>query len=803
MTELLQDIRYSLRRFATNPGFTAVVVLTLAIGIGANAALFSVIEGVLLRPLPLAEPDRLVGTSLPLSVPDFFDWRDGISAFESLAVYNTTGFNLSGRAEPQRIRAAVVSAEFFPLLRVRPAQGRLFLTEEYSPSGGNTVLVAEDFWRRSLGSDPHQLGRALTLNGKPYTIVGILPKTFRFPSKIDLWTPYQLAPGGDDRGSNFLRVLARLRPGTSLVQTQMQVNALLIRLQRQYGHNQGRKVEIVPLAEIAARKIRPMLLVLLAAVGLVLLLACANVANLLLASAAARQHEVAVRSALGARRARLIRQLLTESFLLSLLSAALGLLFAYWGTRVLTSLIPAGRVPRWEEVGIDGGVLAFTLVVSSASSLLCGLAPAFQLSAVGLNTTLRQGSAGAGGAPSGRRLREALVVSEIALALLLLVSGGLAIEGFQRLVRVEPGFDPNQVLTLQLDLPKADPTESGQRIASLLKMVRRIESLPGVRAASVVINLPLSGNNINGSFYISGRPDPPPGQLPLVEYRFVAPKYFLAMAIPLFAGRDFSANDHTGMPPVVIINRTLARHFFPDSDPLGKLVAITGDDNHRLWMQVIGVAGDVHHFGLASAPVDELYMPLTQQAGPQLSELIRLDSFSLVVRAAGNPTLLSAPILRAIHEIDPGQPVSAVGTLRQLVAESLSEPRFEALLLALFAALALALAAAGTYSVMAYTVAQRTREIGLRMALGAHRGNVVKLVLMQVLRLTLIGVALGLLGTLATTRLLVSLLVGLKTGSPPLLCGVTVLLALTALVAALLPASRACKVEPMIAFSSD
>jgi putative ABC transport system permease protein len=799
MTDLLPDVRYALRRLGEHRAWSAVIVLTLALGIGANAALFSVIEAVLLRALPLPDADRLVGTSLPLSVPDFFDWQQSIPAFERLAVYNTTGLNLSGRGEPKRVRAALVSADFFPMVRVQALRGRLFLPAEYRPGGGDPVAVGEDFWRRGLGGDASLIGRALVLNGRPYTVVGILPAGLRFPERIDLWVPHQLAPAGGDRGANFLTVVARLRPGAAVQQAQMQINLLTDRLQRQYPQvNQGRKVEAIPLAELAVRRVRPMLLVLLVAVALVLLLACANVANLQLASGAERQHELAVRTALGARRLQLVRQMLTESLLLSLLGAASGLLLAWLGTRWLTSLLPPGSLPRWEQVGIDGRVLAFTFAVGLLSSLLFGLGPALQASEVDVHGTLRRGSAGAGGDAAGRRLRHSLVVAEIALALLLLVGGGLAIDAFRRLQAVDPGFDPAHAMVLQLDLPAAAPPVAPRRLATLAEMMRRIEELPGVQGASVVVGLPLSGKAINGGLFIAGRPDPPPGKQPLAEFRFVSPGYWRAMRIPLLSGRDFTLRDAATAPLVAIVNRTLARHFWPTGDAVGQTIGIEGQGSERVWMQIIGVAGDVRHYGLGRGPVDEVYMPLAQQSGDLVATLLPLFSFSVVVRSGG-AAALTTPIVHAIHDVDPGQPISEISSLQRLVAGSLAQPRFAALLLALFAGLALALAAAGTYSVMAYTVARRTHEIGLRMALGAGRGNVLGLVLTQVARLTLVGLLIGLLAALAASRLMAGALLAIRGGDPIVLSAVVLLLALSALTAALFPALRASRVDPMIA----
>jgi putative ABC transport system permease protein len=807
MSELLQDLRYGWRRVRARPGFTAVVVLTLGLGIGANAALFSVVEGVLLRPLPLAHSESLVGTTLPLSVADFFDWQEGIPGLSMLSVYNATGLNLSAHGEPERVQVAFVSASFFSTLEVRTRLGRLFLPAEYRPGGGRVVVAAEGFWHRTLGGDPAWLGRTLILNGAPWTLVGVAQRDFRFPKRSELWAPYQFARGDGalERDSNFLSVVARLRPEVTVAGAQMQINTLLDRLHRQYPQfNQRRQVEVVPLNELAVRGIRPTLLVLQAAVALVLLLACANVTNLQLAMAAARRHEIALRIAIGAQRGRLVRQLMTESVLVALGGAALGLALAWAGTHWLTSLLPEGRVPRWDQVGIDSRVLLFTFGLGLATSLLFGLGPALRLSTGDLYSTLRAGTPSSGGDRAGRRLRDGLVVLEIALALVLLASGALVLEAFQRLLAVDPGFDPERAVSLQLNLPGREAAGAARELTLVTEMLRRVEALPGLQSASVAVGLPLSGNAMNGEFHVRDRADPPPGKLPRAEYRYVGPGYLRAMGIPLLAGRDLTAHEDRSTLRVAVVNRSLARHMWPAGDPLGGAVAISDEDKggQRRWMQIVGVAGDVHHFDLARPPVDEIYMPLAQQPADTLASLMGFFPFTLVARTTGSPTALTRQIVETIHQVDPAQPVSGIASLRSLVAESLSQQRFEAFLLALFALLALVLAAAGAYSVSAHAVAQRTREIGLRMVLGASPIVVLRLVTLQALRLTVAGVAVGLVAAWAGARLLSSALLGIHAVDPVVLVLMAVLLVIVGVAAALRPAVRAAQVDPAIVLRS-
>ena len=805
MDRFLQDLRFSLRMLGRNPAFTAVAVLALALGIGGNAAIFSVVDGVLLKPLALPAADRLVVTQA-VSVPDFLDWREQSRVFSGMAAWNATGLNWTGRSEPQRLRAALVSPGFFSTLDVGPALGRAFSAAEHRPGGPQAVVLADGLWQRAFGGDPGVLGRALTLGGASYTVVGVLPRNFRFVGTADVWVPYRFDdPASYNRGSNFLSVVARLAPGVSLRRARTEMADIVARLERLHPENAGRSVQWTPLPEELVANVRRALLALLAAVGLVLLIACADVANLLLARAAARRREIAVRTALGASRRRLLRQLLTESVLLSLLGAGLGLLLARWGTRRLLALMPAGRIPRLEEVGIDGRVLAFTLGVALLTGLAFGLVPGLHASRPDVAGTLKSGAAGAGaaGGRGGARLRDGLVVAQVALALLLLVASGLTLKAFVRLSRVDPGIDPLHVLTLTLNLPATPVPAVEARRRGLAEMLARIETLPGVRAASLTVFLPLGGSNLNGDFHIGGRPDPPPGRMPVAEQRVVAPHYFRAMGIPLLRGRDLEESDGPRAPGAALINETLARRFWPGRDPLGSQVAVDDLQGKPIWMKVVGVVGDVRHFGLGREPRPEIYMPYRQMPADIVSLFLPLNPISLVVRAAGEPVPLAAAVEREVHAVDRDQPVADVRTMESIVAESLSGPRFASLLLGLFGAVALLLAVAGVYAVLAYSVAQRTRETGLRMALGARRGDVLKLVVGQGMALTLGGVSLGLAAALAATRLLQSLLFGVSARDPQVFFGAPLVLGGVALLACLLPARRATRVDPMAALRGE
>ena len=779
------------------PGFTAIAVLTLALGIGANTAIFSVVNAVLLRPLPFAEPDRLVmvyekrlklgRTRNPVSAPDFIDWRAQNTVFENMAAYTWWNANLTGGDEPERIMGAVASAGLFPTLGVEPALGRSFTPEEDQPNANRVVVLSHGLWQRRFGSDAGIIGKTLTLNGNSFTVVGVMPRGFHFPDKqIEMWAPLALNTSeAGNRGSHYLHVVARLKPGMSLPQAQAEMETIASRLEQQYPVNVGHSVNIFPLYEETVGSIRPALLVLLGAVGFVLLIACANVANLLLVRGSARQKEIAIRTALGAGRFRIIRQLLTESVLLAIVGGGLGLLLAIWGTDLLVALSPP-ETPRVSEIGLDRAVLGFTLAVSLLTGMVFGLLPALQASKPDLNDSLKEGGRSQMASGSRSRIRSLLVVAEVASALVLLVGAGLLLKSFIRLREVNPGFNPENVLTMQLSLPQTKYKEEHQQAAFTQQVLQRIGTLPGVNAAGAVAGLPLSGNSASRYFAIEGRPERPAGEGLNTNFNAISPNYFRALGIPLLQGRDFSERDVLGTPEVVIINEAMARRFWPDEDPLGQRLRISDQP----WRTIIGIVGSVKHSGLDVEPTPEMYYPLLQDPLPFMT---------LVVRTTGDPQSLAAAVQREVRMVDKDQPVFGIKTMEEVVAESVSSRRLTMLLLATFASLAVLLAAIGIYGVMSYTVAQRTHEIGIRMALGAQAGDVLRLIVGQGMILTAIGITVGLAASLALTRVLSSLLYGVSATDPLTFIAVSLLLAAVAFLAGYLPARKATRVDPMVA----
>ena len=807
MTSLLQDLRYGARMLFKNPGFTAVAVIAIALGVGANTAIFSVVNAVLIRSLPFDEAERLIGVSATFpgsknqglgfsAYPNFADWRDQSRSFEQMAAFRNRGLALTGVEEPERIAGARVSSGFFPLLRVQPILGRTFLPEEDRPGSERTVVLSHTLWQRRFGSDPEAIGRAVTLDGQSYTVVGVLPAGFEFPlvgKETELWTPISLdGQTLSERGAQMYGVIARLKPDVNVEQAQVEMNTIASRLEQQYpAQNTGSGTRLVPLQEVLVSSIRPMLLVLFAAVGFVLLIACANVANLLLARASSRQKEVAIRTALGANRWRIIRQLMTESMMLAAIGAGAGLLLALWGMDLLVALSP-DNIPRVGEIRIDSTALAFTVVVTLLTGLVFGIAPALHASKLNLNESLKEGGKGAGAGSHRSGFRNLLVVAQVALALVLLVGAGLLIKSFYRLQNVDPGFNPENVLTMRVSLPDAKYPEPGQVTAFFDQVLAGIESLPGVESAGMINFSPLSGATFYLDFAIEGQPSSEPGKTPSAQYRSISANYFRVMGIPLKRGREFTTTDRAGAPGVAIINEAMARRFWPNEDPTGKHISLEKSmgEGEPPWREIVGVVGDVKHFGLDADVRPEMYVPDAQQPS---------GASTVMIRTSSDPTAMVAAVKGQILSLDKDQPISSVQTLEYYVTRSTARQRFSMILLFTFAALALVLAAVGVYGVTSYSVTQRTHEIGIRLALGAQQKDVLRLVLGQGLKLAAAGVALGLAASFALTRAMASLLFEVSANDSMTFIVTAVVLAGVALGACFVPARRAMKFDPMIA----
>ncbi|HEY3026050.1 MAG TPA: ABC transporter permease, partial [Pyrinomonadaceae bacterium] len=776
METLFRDVRYGIRSLLKRPGFTAIAVITLALGIGANTAIFSVVNAVLLRPLPYAEADGLFvpwGSRTDpqdrtnVSYPDFVDWQAQTRTLEHVAAYNSSGALLrEGDAEPEPISGAAVSADLFPLLKVAPILGRPFTRADDQPNAPPVIVLGYGLWQRRFNSDRNILGKQIRLGSTSATVLGVLPEGFRFPAqatKTEFLRPLATTLGEriQRRNSYSLRVLARLKPGATAAAAESEMRAIGAELERQYpdeGFRLGAR--LISLHESVTWGSRTPLLVLLGAVGFVLLIACANVANLLLARAAARHREMAIRAALGAGRRRVVRQLLTESLLLSLLGGALGLLVAWWGVHFLLAASPL-NIPRLKDVGLDTSVLAFTAVVSVLTGVIFGLAPALQASRADVQDALKEGGRNAGGSVVRNRVRALLVVVEVALSLVLLVGAGLLGKSFLLLSEVRPGFEPEHVLTTDLSLARAKYPKPEQQQAGFAEIVRRVEAVPGVEAAAFIYPLPLGGDSNSGTFLIAGRPALRPEDKPTSNHRTISPDYFRALNIPLARGRFFDGRDNQNAPPVIIVNQTFARLYFAGTEPLGQHIIVEGergDNGVPPPREIIGIVGDVRHESLDTESGAEYYVPYTQSP----------EAFmSLVVRSsADNPDSLATGVRGAIKQMDKDQYVAAIQPMTKLVAESVARRRFNALLTGLFAVVALLLASVGIFGVLNYTVAQRIPEIGLRVALGAQTRDVLRLVLGQGVRLILFGLAVGLAASFALTRVLRGMLYGVTPTDP-------------------------------------
>jgi putative ABC transport system permease protein len=807
--KLIQDIRYAFRVIIKNPGFSAIAVLALALGIGATTAIFSVVNAVVLRPLAYKNPDQLMTIweqsiqrnvpEMPISYVNFKDWSEQNQAFEQIAIFSFTGFNLASESGPERILGVRASASLFPVLRVDPMLGRTFTEEEDRPGGTPVVVLSYSLWQRRFNADVNVVGTPITLNNQTYTVIGVMPAGFDFPGGLsfrnrvisdpmEFWTPIAPIAGQQPRGAHSHLAIGRLKSGVTVEQARTEMSVIGNRLEQQYPDaNSGIGVRVLPMHEQITGNIRPALLVLLGAVACVLLIACANVANLLLARATVRQKEIAIRTALGANRWRIVRQLLTESVMLSLAGGTLGLLMAVWGTSLLVAVSP-NSIPRGKEIGIDASVLLFSLAVSLITGVLFGLAPALQASKLELNETLKEGARGTSGGIHRNRVRSALVVAEVALSLVLLVGAGLLIKSFFRLQQAGLGFNTENLLTLRVSLPLAKYNEDRKQADFFKQSLERLRNLPSVEQASAVTTLPLTPNYSATDFLVEGRPVPPPDQEIISATASVAPDYFRAMGIPSVSGRDFNERDNSDAPGVVIISESFAQSFLPGEDPIGKRIAFGAESPS--WLSIVGVVSDVKHFGLDAVASPVVYTPYMQNSSSQMSIVLRTNS---------DPASLSSFVRREILAVDKDQPISDVRTMEQLLSESVSSRKFSMLLFTLFAGVAMILAAVGIYGVMSYSVTQRTHEIGIRMALGAQPGDVLKMIVGQGMLVVAIGVAIGVAASFGFTLFMQSMLFGVGAADPVTFIIVPLILTGVALGACFVPARRATKVDPMVA----
>jgi putative ABC transport system permease protein len=813
MHTLLQDFRYGLRTLRKSRGFAAAAVLVLALGIGANTAIFSVVNSVLLRPLPFPHPEQLVQvwhtppqTSFPgmkefaVSAANYLDWAADNHVFQRIAIYTWSSFNLTGTGEPQFVNARRVSSSFFPLLQAQPMLGRVFSPEEDQPGHDHVVVLNESFWRNQFGADRNIVGRDLTLDGAAYRVIGVMPAKFQFPISSDpansakLWAPLAMTDRERAvRGEHHYAVIGRLREGISVQQAQAEMDTISHRLEQAYpADDKGWGAVVKPLREELVGDVRTPLLVLLGAVALVLLIACANVANLVLARTLSRQKEIAVRTALGASRGRLIRGVISETVVLSLTGGVLGLLIAHFGVKLIVAFL-AAKLPRASDIGVDGWVLAFTIAVSLLAGMLAGLLPAVRLSNVNVNEALKQGNRTSSDA-AGNRTRGLLVISEVALSLMLLIGAGLLIRTLWMLRNVDPGLDPRNVLALTPSIPATAYPQPAQEIAFYRQLLEKVDAIPGIMSAGAIDSLPLSGGS-NQPIQIEGRPVQAMADQPEVAVRVISPGYLHAMRIPLIRGRDFGGQDTSDSVGTVLISQSLAQRFWPNEDPVGKHLTMTFFPGKV--RKIVGIVGDVKDRGLDSAePEATLYTPLGQLA-PSATAAWRSFPLWIVVRTQSEPTTVTSAVINAVHQLNPELPIVDVTTMENFVAESLSQQRFNMLLLAVFAGVALLLAAVGIYSVLAYTVRRRIREIGIRMALGAQTSDVVGMVIAEGMKPTFIGLAIGLAGALVFGRFVSSLIYGVKPGDIPTFATVSLVLVAVAFLASVVPAYRATRVQPV------
>ncbi len=808
LEEVWQDLRYGARMLLNRPGFTAVAVVTLALGIGANSAIFSVINALLLRQLPYSDADKLVqvwetdvkrgDNTMTASYPNFVDWRDQNHVFEQIAAYSDGGYILTGTANPERIQGAIVSPSFFPMLGIKPMMGRVFLPEEDHPNKVFSAVISERLWRRRFNSDPAIIGKTVSIDDESYTVIGVVAGVTELsgmPNDTELWLPISFGIAFNTRRGHYLNVMARLKPGVTREQAQANMDYIAGALAAQYPEaNKDHGLRLVPLQEQIVGDFKLALLVLLGAVALVLLIASANVANMLLARAASRQKEIAIRIALGAGRFRLIRQLLTESLLLSLFGGAVGLLLALYGVYLLVTFGPAD-LPRAREIAVDGSVLGFTLAVSLLTGVIFGLAPALHASRPDLNDTLKESGRSATGSAGHRRVRSLLVVSEIALSLVLLVGAGLLMRSFLKLQAVNPGFNPQNLLTGRISLSESKGETEASVIARYDQLLDQFKSLPGVRSAAIRTYIPIAAKEgyADRSFFIEGR------LTGLADTRTafdncVSPDFFHTMEIPLLMGRPFDKQDVKNARKVIIINETLARRDFSDEDPIGKRMTSKVNPREEDWATVVGIVKDTKPRALDGEPVAEMYRPFAQQP---------VSSMAFMLRTTGKPEGITAAVRQTVQSLGKDQLVYDIRMFESVMSEAVAKPRFRTFLLGVFAVVALILALVGIYGVMSYSVTQRTHEIGIRMALGAQGSDVLKLVIGYGMALAFVGVGIGLVASFALTRVMSQFLFDIEPTDPMTFTVIALLLIGVALLACWIPARRATKIDPLLALHCE